>query len=386
MPTYFADFIFDGTRLHRDHSLVLGPDGSVKELLAGQVPGAIPVEGIISPAFVNAHCHLELSYLEGQIPRHTGMAGFVERLQGIRNNFSDEVRVEAARNALAGMHAKGIAAVGDICNGPSTLSVKREYPTMYFRNFCEVFGLDPLRADQLVEQACDLAAQFGPRSAPTPHAPYSMSPRLRDLLYRHLADREVPLSLHFLESDQERALFEELEGPLFDLFRRWGLPFSPNEYDSVLDFVSEGLPTDIPLLLVHAVEMTEEEWSTLTDRFLKAYFVLCPKANEYIHGTLPSGALLARSPERVCIGTDSLAGNDTLDILAEIRLLQEQQDLSTSTLLQWATLNGARALDLPLESFRIQPGDRPILIQIAEVEGENAKFTASSHAKRLNSL
>lgn len=386
MPQHIlhADFIFDGQRLYRDHSLVFEEDGRVKGLTPGNLLSATHYEGIISPSFVNAHCHLELSHLHGKIPRGTGMAGFIETLQGIRNDFSDAERMAAAEQALAAMWASGTAGLGDICNGTHSIAAKVAHPEMHFRNFCELFGLAPQKAEALMEKGLDLAAQFPGKAHPTLHAPYSISPRLRDLIIQHLRDRLLPLSLHFLESSQERELFEELSGELLDLFRKWNLTFSPYTYGSVLDYLLEALPQDIPVLLVHNVELRPDEFEKIVTGWSNVFFTLCPRANQYIHERLPDAKMFAAYPDRVCLGTDSLAGNDSLDLLAEMQLLQEAQGISTETLLRWATTNGARALQLPQERFAIVAGSRPILTQVAGVEGENAKFTSESRSRRIH--
>ena len=377
-----ADFVYSRGALLPGHCLDLDPAGKVLALRPGRAERHLA--GILSPAFVNAHCHLELSHLAGAIPKLTGMAGFIEALQGIRNDWEESERQAAISQAIAALADSGTGAIGDICNGPQSIAPKAAHPGLRYHNFCEVFSLDPRRADAVFEAALDLAATFPRPAHPTLHAPYSMSPRLRDLLCRQASAQEVPLSIHLLESQQERALFADLAGPLFDLFHKWGLAFSPSTYESPLDYVLEALPRDTAALLVHCTEMRPEEHARVLAGWLRAYFVLCPRANAYIHGTQPDAGMFAGAPERVCIGTDSLAGNDSLDMLEELKLLQAGQGISSALLLRWATENGAAALGLPLEEFSIAVGSRPRLILVSEVDGENANFTAESRARPLS--
>ena len=96
--------------------------------------------GIVVPALVNAHCHLELSYLEGQIERRGGFAAFAAGMARTRNLFTDEQRVEAARLADEQMWREGVGAVGDIANDTSVFGVK-ERSNIRYRTFAEVFGL-----------------------------------------------------------------------------------------------------------------------------------------------------------------------------------------------------------------------------------------------------
>src|ERR1017187_8039925 len=77
-------------------------------------------QGVICPGFVNAHCHLELSYLKGAIPVKTGMAGFIKTILSLRGNFSAEQISKAIEKAEKEMITGGIVAVGDISNTDSS--------------------------------------------------------------------------------------------------------------------------------------------------------------------------------------------------------------------------------------------------------------------------
>ena len=385
MRSISADFVLTPERLQANQLLVLDDQGTVTSIETyAKGPDGRPltvsanhghIRGILTTGFVNAHCHLELSHLKGAIPKHTGMAGFVRQLQGIRNDFTQEERETAIEEAIGELAQSGTVAIGDICNGDSTLERKRVHPEMHFHNFCEVFSLDPLRAENALSKGLDLAAAFGSHSNVTLHAPYSMSPRLRDLVSRHTRSRRVPLSIHFLESKEEREIFEFLDGPLMQLFHGWGLRWSPHTYDSAVEYVLEALPKKINTLLVHCTELRQEEMERIVAGWPLAHFVLCPLANEYIHGTQPPAEMFLQASDRVCLGTDSLAGNDQLSILAEMQFLQREQGIETETLLQWGSANGARALGLPEREFRIEVGATPRLIGMMGIQGDQARIT-----------
>ncbi|MEM7035659.1 MAG: amidohydrolase family protein [Bacteroidota bacterium] len=365
--------LVEGKLLAR-HALTLAEDGMVVEIApwSGEEDEVTYLSGLICPAFVNAHCHLELSHLAGMIPRHTGMAGFVMKLQGIRRNFEDEEKQAAIAKAAEAMYARGIVAVGDICNGESTLAVKQARSDMHFHNFVEVFGANPGKAEEIVLKGLDLVKKMGPHSSLTLHAPYSISVRLRDMVLDYAKVRGWVQSMHFLESTEERQLFEALDGPLMDMLRTFGLVFQPHTYSSPSEFLLETLSTDVPTLFVHNTEITTAEFQHIVDHFPKAYFVLCPKANQYIHNTLPSAPDFAAAPDRICIGTDSLAGNDRLDLYAEIQTLQAQFHTPTEILLRWASENGAGALGLDPSHFSIAKGHQTRLLHIDGILPESA--------------
>ncbi|HEX2898529.1 MAG TPA: amidohydrolase family protein [Bacteroidia bacterium] len=378
-----SDWLFTGTVLLPRHTVVLDADGRVESVQSGVEADAEWMDGLISPGFVNAHCHLELSHLKGQIPKHTGMAGFVRTLQPLRDKFSDAEKESAMQAALVEMQATGIVAIGDICNGLSSLPVKKAHPEVIYHNFIEQFGLNPAMAEEIFLRGLELLREFGRGSSITLHAPYSMSVALRDKLLQYAHRREWPQSIHLLESKEERQLFEDLDGPLMDFIRDIGAVFQAHTYRTVVDFVTESLPQNCNVLFVHNTEMTAAELVFIAEGWPRTYFVLCPLANAYIHDRLPDAPSFAAYPDRICLGTDSLAGNESLSLLAEMHCLQTAHALPSELLLRWATLNGAKALGLDLDRFKVAAGSRPILIQIPEFIGAAPFLPAHSHVQYL---
>lgn len=364
-----CDWLFTGTELLEQQTIWRDASGLVTHIEAGIASDAPHIPGLLSPGFVNAHCHLELSHLRGKLPRATGMAGFVRALQPIRDTFSDAERAAAMEAALVEMRAGGIAAIGDICNGLSSLAVKQAHPEFSYHNFIELFGLNPSMAEEFFMKGLELLKAFGRNTSITPHAPYSMSVALRDKVLQYAQRREWPQSIHLLESREERQLFEELEGPLMEFIRDIGAVFQAHTYRSAADFVMEAVPQNCNTLLVHATVMQPAELAHILQDWPRTYIVLCPKANAYIHERLPDAHMFAQYPDRICLGTDSLAGNDRLSILAEAAFLQSEFELPTATLLRWATLNGARALGLDAQKFQIAPQSNPTWIHIPDFGG-----------------
>src|SRR4051812_49156653 len=114
-----ANKIFNGWQYLSEGSvLVLGSQNTLNEITT---TAAIPkdkiefFDGIITPGFVNAHCHLELSHLKGKISKHTGIPGFgkeiiMQRMAG----YTKERIFEETVVADTEMWNNGIVAVGDI--------------------------------------------------------------------------------------------------------------------------------------------------------------------------------------------------------------------------------------------------------------------------------
>jgi aminodeoxyfutalosine deaminase len=367
-----ADLIFDGTNLHRRGTITLDAQGEVMATQWGVLASdAQHLPGLLTPSFVNAHCHLELSHLKGCIPTGTGMAGFIQQVQAQRAQHSEADIIQAATQAAAELLANGVSAVGDICNGPHSIPAKQAHPALDAHNFVEVFGLDPGRAEEIMQQALTLVETFAPHASVTLHAPYSVSSALRDQVLRYARVRAWPQSIHLMESHQERQLFSDLEGPLMDFLRSIGAPFQGHVYDSPQAFILQGLSPRHNTLLVHNTELHAQELADIAANHPNAYFVLCPAANQYIHQKLPDASLFLPFTERVCIGTDSLASNTRLSILHEISLLQQSYGIATATLLRWATSNGARALGRPEANYSIAVGSHPRLIRILDIDPES---------------
>jgi cytosine/adenosine deaminase-related metal-dependent hydrolase len=106
------------------------------------------------------------------------------------------------------------------------------------------------------------------------------------------------------------------------------------------------------------------------------------KANQYIEKALPPVDLLQKNGCRIVIGTDSLASNNSLDILDELKTISANfPAIQLAELLQWATLNGAKALQLQDQLGSFEKGKKPGVILIAGLENNN--LTAQSTTKNL---
>ena len=165
--------------------------------------------GALVPGFVNAHCHLELSYLKGRIARGGGLAAFADAIASERGKTSPEERAAAAAYWDCRMFRDGVTAVGDICNGTSTFPLKRKSP-VHYHNFVECFGL---RAQDFTPMRTVLreCTGSGLEGSLTPHSTYS----LQDAPFRAVAAESHRLSVHFMESRSEAELYRA-RGPLHE--------------------------------------------------------------------------------------------------------------------------------------------------------------------------
>ena len=322
------------------------------------------------PGLVNAHTHLELSYLRGTIPRADRFTDWVRPVLQARRTLADpnapEV-IRAAATAIDEAKAYGTVAVGDVTStlvtGP--LLAEAEVRAVLFH---ELLGFDVADPEAVVARARDaIEAQPvlpGVRYSQAPHAPYSVSPGLFNALRDDLDRRSFPRStVHLGESPEEVELLRSGSGPWRTLLGelgvwtdRWQVSgAAPVAYLEELGFSH--------VLVVHGVQFGSEDLSRLCA--LNGTIVSCPRSNEYVGVGAPPLEAFYASGVQVALGTDSLASNEDLNLFAELQAARRVAPRVPATaLLESATIVGARALGLDEEIGSIEPGKRAALIAV----------------------
>jgi len=387
-----ANYIFPGDKPPLKNGIIhVDDDGTILDVIdtGGNLREEASLEfynGIITPGFVNAHCHLELSHLKGMVPEHTGLEKFLLKINQDRYFETNLIRKRVIEGHSE-MLQNGIVAVGDICNTADSFEVKNQDGIYYF-SFLEVFGLNPEKADILVQKALDLASIIK-RSAPhphaiVPHAPYTISEVLFKSLSVYATNQIV--TIHNQESEGELQLFKNKEGPLLDLLLSMGSyiqnwqPISLNSLDHSLHYLSAARK----ILLVHNTYSTDDDIRLASNSKPQIFWILCPNANLYIENQLPDVNLLIHRDQNIALGTDSLASNHHLSILEEMKTLQYYfPDIPIQSCIEWGTLNGARALEMDHFLGSIHTGKKPGLNLIYELNLPDLKLTPESKVKKI---
>lgn len=332
------------------------------------------LNGILCPGFINAHCHLELSHMKGHIPKHTGLVDFVLKVVTERHYAEHDI-LEAIEDAEDEMLQNGIVAVGDICNNTLPVAQKNKGRLLY-HNFIESSGFIPAFAKDRFDKSVAILNEYrsGIRhqaSSITPHAPYSVSPAMFSMI------NEFPennlLTIHNQETAAENEFFEKGAGDFLRLYQQMGIDisfFKPSGKTSLQTWFPY-FTKDQSIILVHDVvtsakdiEFTNTNPQTPNP---KLFFCLCPNANLYISNTLPDVNMLMNQTGHIVLGTDSLASNDQLSILAEIKTLQDNfKDIDLATLLKWATSNGSKALQMDDRLGSFEKGKQPGVLLLDE--------------------
>ena len=347
--------------------------------------------GILCPGFVNAHCHVELSHLVGAFEQATGMSGFINQINALRNTVDKDGRIKALEFQMDKMYKEGVSAMADISNCSESFACKAKSP-MYTRTYLELFGSEPKDAQDVIEGGKELAKvaqEYGIDAALTPHSCYTMSPQLLAMAAQE-GLKSGFLSYHSQESDEEEELIISGTGALAENYKGRGLSTPPvTGKPALLYFVDRLLtfaqsPVQGKILLVHNVAINQESIDYAKQHLADPYFAICPLSNIFIHRALPPLDMMRENGLDICLGTDSLSSNTILSIAKEIVCLHENfPHIPLEEILQWASLNGAEMLGKDDELGSFEVGKKPGAVLIENIDWENFKLTDKSVTRRL---
>ena len=363
--------------LGSNHVLVTENEGTIHGIIREEDAGEVETfNGILCPGFVNAHCHLELSHMKGLITEKTGLVDFVEKVVNERHFAEDEI-VSAIQRAEDEMIGNGIVAVGDICNNLLTLTQKQQQRISYY-NFIEASGWLPEVSQPRFERALSIFNGFTSVTPPgtnsiVPHAPYSVSAELWQRIMPWFINNAV--SIHNQETCFEDELFIQGTGDLLRMYQLLKIDnafHKPTRKSSLQSYYSH-LSGAASIILVHNTftSQADIEFAMRHKRgSQRLSFCLCVNANLYIENALPPIELLRSQNCDIVLGTDSLASNHALSILDEIKTIQRNFPMiPLPEILQWATLNGAKALQMEERIGSFDKGKKPGVILIRNAGG-----------------
>lgn len=323
---------------------------------------------LILPGFVNAHCHLSLSGLQGKVARQERFVDWIESVVKENAALSWHDRVDALHHEAQTLIESGVTALGDYFSHPELLV---EYQALPFRQvlFLETLGFQSSVAGEKIRPVENLLREHPAgggssiRLAVAPHAPYSVSPALFKEL-KKLADRQgCRYSCHLAEVAEEIRFLSEGEGDFLELLKKrevydssWQPPgVSPVRYLEQLDVLRD-------MVAIHLNYLDKSDLSRLAENNASAVF--CPGSTRWFGRKtwMPVKEMLDRGIS-VGLGTDSLASNDSLNFFDEIRLSEEMlPELHRSEILWLATVGGSQALNI--EKLGLEPGQPADLIAL----------------------
>lgn len=374
--------IFTGYHFAEENSvLIVAEDGTVEAVIQESEAGenVEKLEGIICPGFINTHCHIELSHLKNKIPEHTGLVNFVQQVMKGRT-ANEEEKQQAMKLAEQELFNSGTVAVGDICNTVDSIILKQT-SNIYWHNFIEVSGFVDAAAQKRFDEALPVLKSFGElfyknkidkknsKTVLIPHAPYSVSKRLFQILNDN--SKNSIISIHNQESKAEDELYLHKAGQFLNLYENFGIniqSFAATNKSSLQSWVPY-FTNNQKLISVHNTFTSEEDVIFAHAFYNKnqLFICLCPNANLYIENKLPPIEMFIRQDCNIVLGTDSYASNWHLNIFEEIKTIRANfPAVNLETILQWATINGARALEIDNVFGSFEKGKKPGVVLVGE--------------------
>ncbi len=308
-------------------------------------------DSVILPGLVNAHVHLELTALQGLLPREQGFSSWLRGMIPARRDLESSGLVSGTTDGINLSLSAGTTTVGDISStgvSQALLSSSRLSGIV----FEEAIGLDPDRAKEVARSVVERARRGndspGVLSGISPHAPYSVSSPLLARLLRMAGRLRFPLTMHLSESPEEIQMIQDGTGPLANLLREMGIlagGYSGEEGMSPIQHVARHGLLSSGALLVHMNYLTPGDLELLSADRAGFHIVCCPGSHRFFgHEPYPLDQYRAAGIS-VCLGTDGLSSNDSLSMFEEMKEAARMfPGLPPKEMVRMATTAGARAL------------------------------------------
>ena len=304
--------------------------------------------GYLTPGFVNTHTHLELSFFDGVFLPGGSMVAFLRQIDSLRMDINQEIIDSALVKAYEALRRDGQVAYGDISNAADTVPFKanEEFESV---TFVEMFGANVELANKAFaegQRVLGLFREAGVKHAYlTPHAPYTVSYRLLDLLETPVQDAPI-YSLHFAETGQEWEFMRTGGGAIDNLYKNiWHREVQIPTQEEYLRWIERMGRDGKRTLLVHCVRLEREEMARLKAACPELSIALCPQSNLFMEGRLADIEGMREAGLRITVGTDSLSSSPTLSVLEQLKVINRYYpSIPVPELLLWATRNGAEAL------------------------------------------
>lgn len=357
----------------------VGKFGDIKTHNAGEIFDL--GERALLPGLINAHCHLDYTCLRGKIPPQKSFADWVRAINAEKATLSSKDYIASINDGFAEAMRFGTTSIANLTAFPELISqIQAPIRTCWFPELIDIRA--PERANQLVDLAIESVGRArselarGGEIAPWGLAPHALFTASRDLFQRceEVAQRDgILLTTHLAESREEMQMFRDASGPLYEFLKNIGRPMDDCGKETPLGlFVGALSPlrasTDRALphwIVAHLNELTEGDFELLEGLAPKFHVVHCPRSHDYFSHSGFAFERLRSLGFNLCLGTDSLASNESLNLFDEMRAFQKHfPAVSAEEVLRMVTVNSARALHQENALGRVRQGFQADLVAV----------------------
>jgi aminodeoxyfutalosine deaminase len=336
-------------------------------------------EQALLPGLINAHCHLDYTCLRGKLPPQKSFADWIRAINAEKAKLSAKDYLASINKGFAEAKRFGTTTMANLTAFPELIpQISAPIRTWWFAELIDVRVPD--RASEIVDRAVE-SLRSAPNWGLAPHALFTASKNL----YRrceHIARRKnILLTTHLAESREEMEMFRDASGPLYEFLEAIGRPMNDCGKGTPLQlfldaFSSISLRTGSdrtlpPCLVAHLNELTESDFELLQRSERRFHLAHSPRSHAYFkHSRFPFEKLHALG-FNICLGTDSLASNESLSLFDEMRAFRRSEPgISPDKILEMVTVNPATALHQENVLGRIRRGFRADLTAVRCNEGE----------------
>ena len=323
-------------------------------------------ERALLPGLINAHCHLDYTCLRGKIPRQKSFTDWIHAINAEKSKLSPQDYVASINEGFAEAKRFGTTTIANLTAFPELIRQLAAPPirTWWFAELIDVRSPD--RTNELVDSAVD-ALKFVQNYGLAPHALFTASKNLYQRSEEVARRQNILLTTHLAESWEEMEMFREGSGPLYDFMKSIGRPMDDCGQETPLErFVGGPGARVLPQWIVaHLNELTESDFELLKKSKTRFHVVHSPRSHDYFGHRRFSFKRLHALGFNVCLGTDSLASNETLSLFEEMRAFQRSEPATPpEKIFEMVTVKPASALSQSNTLGRIRPGFRADLIAV----------------------
>ena len=322
---------------------------------------------VLMPGLINAHCHLDYTGMRNAILFSGKFSHWVRRLNELKRTQTDDEYLQAIAEGFNELKKWGTTSVYNIESFPE-LMVRMPIPPIRTWWFYELLDIrHRIHTEDFVAGALaffeDHQSWQGGFGL-SPHAPYTTSLELYELIRFCCEKYSMPVMTHLSETQEEFEMFAQSKGPLYDFLAPLGRDMADTGGTTPLRHLLQNNSLPHGAILTHMNVLAEDDWELLRTR-LDFSIVHCPNCHAYFERPAFPMARFRESGLNLCLGTDSLASNKALNLFEEMRTVRENfPEVSPEAVLDMVTRNAARAIGQAGQLGEIAPGALADLIAI----------------------